>query len=135
MANYQIMALIFIVVYYVFVIGLSLYRKMVKSEVDYFLAGRTFPAWILAFSYAASWFGGASAIISADKAFAGGWSAYFVMGGPTICSGIVLLAFAKRIRMFAPISQPEMTEARYNRTARIIQSIIIFWYMITWAAS
>ena len=135
MANYQIMALIFIVVYYVFVIGLSLYRKMVKSEVDYFLAGRTFPAWILAFSYAASWFGGASAIISADKAFAGGWSAYFVMGGPTICSGIVLLAFAKRIRMFAPISQPEMTEARYNRTARIIQSVIIFWYMITWAAS
>ena len=135
MANYQIMALIFIVVYYVFIIGLSLYRKMVKSEVDYFLAGRTFPAWILAFSYAASWFGGASAIISADKAFAGGWSAYFVMGGPTICSGIVLLVFAKRIRMFAPISQPEMTEARYNRTARIIQSIIIFWYMITWAAS
>jgi SSS family solute:Na+ symporter len=135
MQNYQLTALIFLVVYYVFVIGLSLYRRMVKSEVDYFLANRTFPAWILAFSYAASWFGGASAIISADKAFAGGWSAYFVMGGPTICSGIVLLFFAKRIRMFAPLSQPEMTEARYNRAARIIQSIIVFWYMITWAAS
>jgi SSS family solute:Na+ symporter len=135
MANYQIMALIFILIYYAFVIGLSLYRKKVKTEMDYFLAGRTFPAWILAFSYAASWFGGASAIVSADKAFAGGWSAYFVMGGPTICSGIVLLFFARRIRAFAPISQPEMTEARYNRAARIIQSIIIFWYMITWAAS
>jgi SSS family solute:Na+ symporter len=135
MQNYQLTALIFLVIYYAFIIGLSLYRRMVKSEVDYFLANRTFPAWILAFSYAASWFGGASAIISADKAFAGGWSAYFVMGGPTICSGIVLLFFAKRIRMFAPLSQPEMMEARYNRTARIIQSIIIFWYMITWAAS
>ncbi len=135
MQNYQLTALIFLVIYYVFIIGLSLYRRMVKSEVDYFLANRTFPAWILAFSYAASWFGGASAIISADKAFAGGWSAYFVMGGPTICSGIVLLFFAKRIRMFARLSQPEMTEARYNRAARIIQSIIIFWYMITWAAS
>lgn len=135
MENYQLMALIFIVIYYAFVIGLSLYRRMVKTEIDYFLAGRTFPAWILAFSYAASWFGGASAIVSADKAFAGGWSAYFVMGGPTICSGIVLLFFAKRIRMFAPLSQPEMTEARYNRAARIIQAIIIFWYMITWAAS
>jgi len=135
MANYQITALVFIVVYYAFVIGLSLYRKMVKTELDYFLASRTFPAWILAFSYAASWFGGASAIVSADEAFTGGWSAYFVMGGPTICSGIVLLFFAKRIRMFAPLSQPEMIEERYNRTARIIQAIIIWWYMITWAAS
>ncbi len=126
MEKYQVMALVFILIYYAFVIGLSLYRKKVKTEMDYFLAGRSFPAWILAFSYAASWFGGASAIISADKAFAGGWSAYFVMGGPTIISGIVLLAFAKRIRMFAPISQPEMTEARYNRAARIIQSVIIF---------
>ena len=135
MANYQLTALIFIVVYYAFVIGVSLYRRMVKSELDYFLASRTFPAWILAFSYAASWFGGASAIVSADRAYAGGWSAYFVMGGPTICSGIVLLFFAKRIRMFAPLSQPEITEERYNRAARIIQAIIIWWYMITWAAS
>ncbi len=135
MQTYQLTALIFLVLYYAFVIGLSLYRKMVKSEMDYFLANRKFPAWILAVSYAASWFGGSSAIISADKAFAGGWSSYFVMGGPTICSGIVLLFLAKRIRMFGPISQPEMTEARYNRTARIIQSVIIFWYMITWAAS
>jgi len=120
---------------YLFVIGVSLYRKMVKSEIDYFLASRTFPAWVLAFSYDASWFGGASAIISADKAYQGGWSAYFVMGGPTIVSGIVLLFLAKRIRMFGPLSQPEMTEARYSRTARIIQSIIIWWYMTTWAAS
>jgi SSS family solute:Na+ symporter len=135
MASHQLTALIFIVVYYVFVIGLSLYRRMVKSELDYFLASRTFPAWILAFSYAASWFGGASAIVSADQAFKGGWSSYFVMGGPTICSGIVLLFFAKRIRVFAPLSQPEITEERYNRTARIIQAVIIWWYMITWAAS
>ncbi len=135
MESFQVTALIFLILYYAFVIGLSLYRKMVKSEIDYFLANRTFPAWILAISYAASWFGGSSAIISADQAYAGGWSAYFVMGGPTICSGIVLLFFAKRIRMFGPLSQPEMLEARYSRAARIIQAIIIFWYMITWAAS
>jgi SSS family solute:Na+ symporter len=135
MQSFQLTALIFLIVYYAFVIGLSLYRRMVKSEVDYFLAGRSFPAWVLAISYAASWFGGSSAIISADKAFAGGFSAYFVMGGPTICSGIVLLFLAKRIRLFGPLSQPEMMEARYSRAARIIQAIIIFWYMITWAAS
>ncbi len=135
MESYQLAAIIFIIIYYAFIIGLSIYRKVIKSEMDYFLANRTFPAWVLAFSYAASWFGGASAIISADKAYSGGWSAYFVMGGPTIVSGIVLLFFAKRIRMFGPLSQPEMTEARYNRTARIIQSIIIWWYMVTWAAS
>ena len=135
MQSFQLTALIFLIVYYAFVIGLSLYRRMVKSEVDYFLAGRSFPAWVLAISYAASWFGGSSAIISADKAFTGGFSAYFVMGGPTICSGIVLLFLVKRIRLFGPLSQPEMMEARYNKAARIIQAIIIFWYMITWAAS
>ena len=135
MQSFQVSALIVLIVYYAFVIGLSLYRRMVKSEVEYFLAGRSFPAWILAFSYAASWFGGSSAIISADKAYAGGLSAYFVMGGPTVVSGIVLLFLAKRIRMFGPLSQPEMLEARYSRAARIIQAIIIFWYMITWAAS
>ena len=37
--------------------------------------------------------------------------------------------------MFGPLSQPEMLEVRYSRAARIIQAIIIFWYMITWAAS
>ena len=130
MQSFQLTALIFLIVYYAFVIGLSLYRRMVKSEVDYFLAGRSFPAWVLAISYAASWFGGSSAIISADKAFAGGFSAYFVMGGPTICSGIVLLFLVKRIRLFGPLSQPEMMEARYSRAARIIQAIIIFWYMM-----
>lgn len=135
METYQLVALVFIVLYYAFIIGLSIYRKMVKTEIDYFLANRTFPAWVLAFSYAASWFGGASAVVSADKAFNGGLSAYFVMGGPTIISGILYLFLAKKIRIFGPISQPEMTEARYNRTARIIQAIIVFWYMITWAAS
>jgi len=135
METFQIIAIVFLILYFAFVIGMSLYRRMVKSEVDYFLASRTFPAWILAVSYAASWFGGASAIISADKAYKGGLSAYFVMGGPTIVSGIVLLFLAQKIRLFGPLSQPEITEARYNRTARTIQSFIIWWYMATWAAS
>ena len=135
METYQIVAVVFLVLYFGFVIGLSLYRRMVKSEMDYFLANRTFPYWILAISYAASWFGGASAIISADKAYSGGLSAYFVMGGPTIVSGIVLLFLAQKIRLFGPLSQPEITEDRYNRTARVIQSVIIWWYMTTWAAS
>ena len=135
LSNLQISALVSLVLYYAFIIGLSVYRRMVKSEMDYFLANRTFPAWVLAISYAVTWFGGSSALISADEAYAGGWSAYFVMGGPTICAGIILLFLAKRIRIFGPISQPEMTEARYNRTARLIHAIIISWHMITWAAS
>ncbi len=135
METFQIVAIVFLIIYFVFVIGLSIYRRMVKTEIDYFLAARKFPAWILAVSYAASWFGGASAIISADKAYSGGLSAYFVMGGPTIVSGIILLFLAQKVRLFGPISQPEITEARYNRTARTIQAVIIWWYMITWAAS
>jgi len=135
MKTYQIVAILFVLVYYAFIIGLSLYRKKIKSEEDYFLASRTFPAWILTFSYAASWFGGAAGIISADRAYAGGLSAFFVMGGPTVVSGVFLLFLARRIRIFAPISQPVMMEARYSATVRTVQSLIIFWYMITWAAS
>jgi SSS family solute:Na+ symporter len=135
MDTHHLVALIIMIVYFVFIIGLSVYRRLAKTELDFFLADRKFPHWILAISFAASWFGGASALVSADKAYAGGWSAYFVMGGPTIVSTLVLLSLAGRIRILGPISQPEITENRYSRTARIIQSVIIWWYMTTWAAS
>lgn len=135
MDTHHLVALIVIIVYFVVIIGLSVYRRLAKTELDFFLADRKFPHWILAVSFAASWFGGASALVSADKAYAGGWSAYFVMGGPTIVSALVLLSLAGRIRILGPISQPEITENRYSRTARIIQSVIIWWYMSTWAAS
>jgi SSS family solute:Na+ symporter len=135
MDTHHLVALIVIIVYFVVIIGLSVYRRLAKTELDFFLADRKFPHWILAVSFAASWFGGASALVSADKAYAGGWSAYFVMGGPTIVSTLVLLTLAGRIRFLGPISQPEITENRYSKAARIIQSVIIWWYMSTWAAS
>jgi SSS family solute:Na+ symporter len=135
MEAHHLVALILMIVYFVFIIGLSVYRRLAKTELDFFLADRKFPHWILAISFAASWFGGASALVSADKAYTGGWSSYFVMGGPTIVSSLVLLTLAGRIRVLGPISQPEITENRYSRTARIIQSVIIWWYMTTWAAS
>jgi SSS family solute:Na+ symporter len=136
MDTHHLVALILMIVYFAFIIGLSMYRRLAKTELDFFLADRKFPHWILAISFAASWFGGASALVSADKeAYTGGLSAYFVMGGPTIVSTLVLLSLAARIRLLGPISQPEITENRYSRTARIIQSVIIWWYMTTWAAS
>jgi SSS family solute:Na+ symporter len=135
METHHLVALIFLIVYFAFIIGLSMYRRLVKTELQFFLADRKFPHWVLAVSYAASWFGGASVLVSGDKAYTGGLSSYFVMGGPTIVSGIVLLFLASRIRLLGPISQPEITENRYSRTARIIQSVIIWWYMTTWAAS
>jgi SSS family solute:Na+ symporter len=135
MESHHLVALIFLILYFAFIIGLSMYRRMVKTELEFFLADRKFPHWILAVSYAASWFGGASALVSGDKAYTGGLSSYFVMGGPTIVAGIVLLFLASRIRLLGPISQPEITENRYSRAARIIQSVIIWWYMATWAAS
>lgn len=135
MDTHHLVALIFMIVYFAFIIGLSVYRRVAKTELDFFLADRKFPHWILAVSFAASWFGGASAIVSADKAYAGGWSAFFVMGGPTLVSSIVLLGLASKIRLLGPLSQPEITENRYSKTARIIQSVIIWWYMTTWAAS
>lgn len=135
MDTHHVVAMVFVILYFAFIIGLSVYRRLAKTELDFFLADRKFPHWILAISFAASWFGGASAIVSADKAYAGGWSAYFVMGGPTIVSSIVLILIAKKIRLLGPLSQPEIIENRYSKPARIIMSIIIWWYMTTWAAS
>jgi len=135
MDTHHLVALIFMIAYFAFIIGLSVYRRLAKTEMDFFLANRKFPHWILAISFAASWFGGASALVSADKAYAGGLSAYFVMGGPTIVSSVILIFLASRIRTLGPLSQPQITEDRFSRTARIIQSVIIWWYMSTWAAS
>ncbi|MCG8633651.1 MAG: sodium:solute symporter family protein [Desulfobacterales bacterium] len=135
MESMKFAAIICLVLYYVFVIWMAVREKATKSEEDYFLASRSLSPWLLAISYSASWFGGASLLITADKAFASGISSYLIMGGPTVISGLLFLFLARRIRILAPISQPMMTEERYSVTARTIQAIIVIWYMTTWAAS
>lgn len=106
-----------------------------KSTEEYFLANRSLPAWVMALTCTASWFGGAAAIVSVDKAYTNGISALGIIALPTVISLIILIFLAGRIRRLTIVSQPEIAEKRYNKTARVILSIVVAWYMLTWASS
>ena len=119
--------------------AILLYFARLKSrqliEEEYFFANRSFNSWIIALTCTASWFGGAASIVTVNKTFKNGFSAYRIVAGPTIISLIVLIFLAGRIRKLKLKSQPELMEKRYNQSARKILTVIVAWYMVTWVAS
>ena len=137
MIGYKIWALVCLIIYFAVLLTLSLRKpkKEKESEEDFFLAGRSFSHWALSITFVASWFGGSSAVVSIDQAFEQGISAWWIIGSPSVLAAIVLVLFAKLIRNVGSISQRHIMEKRYGKTAGVLVSIIVIWYMITFAAS
>lgn len=135
MDGFKVWAIISVLIYFAVLLFISMRNNKHESKEDFFLAGRKFPHWALALTFVASWFGGSSAIISVDAAYKQGVSAWWILGSPSVLSVIILLFFAKAIRKVGSISQNEIMEKRYNKTAGIIVCIVVIWYMITFASS
>ncbi|MEL4026940.1 sodium:solute symporter family protein [Lysinibacillus endophyticus] len=135
MIGYKVWAIASLIIYFGVLLILSLNKKGNKSNEDFFLAGRSFPHWALALTFVASWFGGTSALVSIDQAFEEGISAWWIIGSPSVLAAIVLIFFAKFIRNVGSISQRDIMEKRYSKTAGFLVSIIVIWYMITFASS
>ena len=139
MIAYKIWAVVCLIIYFAVLLALSLRKpkkdKGSESEEDFFLAGRSFPHWALSLTFVASWFGGSSAVVSIDQAFEQGISAWWIIGSPSVLAALVLVFFAKFIRNVGSISQRHIMERRYGKTAGVLVSVIVIWYMITFAAS
>jgi SSS family solute:Na+ symporter len=119
----------------VLAVGL-VFRRRLKDFLDYFLAGRELPAWLVYASLCAAWIGATSMLVSADEAYASGLSAFWLMGLPAILTVVLMALFlAGPIRRLLSVSLPELFEARYGRVARDIASALIVWYMVLLAAS
>src|SRR5271156_2071019 len=100
-----------------------------KTKADYLVAGRSLPAFVLIFTLLSSWIGSGSLLGGAENAYKHGFAALWQAGGGWV--GLLLIYFiAPRARKFAQFTLPDLLEARYNQTARVLGTIaILFAYV------
>src|SRR5450631_4279483 len=108
-------------------LAVSLSRlKKTKTKADYLVAGRSLPAFVLVFTLLSSWIGSGSLLGGAENAYKHGFSALWQGGGGWL--GLLIIYFvAPRARKFAQFTIPDLLEARYNTTARILGTIAILF--------
>ena len=110
-------------------LGVSLGRlTKTKTKADYLVAGRSLPAFVLIFTLLSSWIGSGSLLGGAENAYKHGFAALWQSAGGW--AGLLLIYFiAPRARKFAQYTIPDLLEARYNQTARVLGVIaILFTY-------
>jgi SSS family solute:Na+ symporter/sodium/proline symporter len=102
--------------------------RNVKTKVDYLVAGRSLPAFVLIFTLLCSWIGSGSLLGGAENAYRHGFAALWQAGGGW--AGLLLIYFiAPRARKFARFTIPDLLETRYNQAARVLGVIaILFTY-------
>ncbi len=114
-----------IVVLVLLIVSLSQLRG-VKTKADYLVAGRSLPAFVLVFTLLSSWIGAGSLFAGAENAYRNGFAALWQPAGGW--AGLLLIYFiAPRARKFAQFTIPDLLEARYNQTARVLGVIAILF--------
>jgi len=101
----------------------------VKTKADYLVAGRSLPAAVLVLTLLTSWIGAGSLFAGAENAYKNGFAALWQPAGGWL--GLLAIYFiAPRARKFAQFTLPDLLEARYNQTARVLGTIaILFTYI------
>ncbi|ADW70294.1 sodium:solute symporter family protein [Granulicella tundricola] len=108
-------------------VSLARFSK-VKTKADYLVAGRSLPAFVLVFTLLSSWIGSGSLLAGAENAYKHGFAALWQAAGGW--AGLILIYFiAPRARKFAQFTIPDLLEARYSQTARVLGVIaVLFTY-------
>lgn len=124
------LTIILLAVYVLVIIGVGVWNRKNDSSEDFFLAARKLPAWLLAITFIASWWGGGSAIDLVDHAHKNGLSSFWVYGVPVLIATALMYLFSKGIRNIGTISQPELMSKRYNNSASLLLTIFIIIFMV-----
>src|ERR1022692_979158 len=111
-------------------VAVALYRSFfVKTKADYLVAGRSLPAFVLVLTLLTSWIGAGSLFAGAENAYRNGFAALWQAAGGWL--GLLLIYFiAPRARKFAQFTLPDLLEARYNQTARVLGTFAILFAYI-----
>ena len=113
-----------IITYLLVLIVIGAWRsKQVKTQDDFMVAGRRLSAKVLVGTLLATWIGSGSIIGGAGLAYEKGFSALWFDAGVWIAI-VVLYFIAGRVRAFAQYTVPDILEARYNKYARILGTIV-----------
>src|SRR6202789_446295 len=129
--NYMNLYAIVLAVIVLTLLAVSIARLgKVKTKADYLVAGRSLPAFVLVFTLLSSWIGSGSLLAGAENAYNHGFAALWQGGGGW--AGLLLIYFiAPRARKLAQLFLPDLLQARYNQTARVLGVIaILFAYTV-----
>lgn len=99
--------------------------KETSSGEDFVLAGRSLPAPVLGGTMLATFVGSGSIIGAANFAFTYGLLPGFLFFSGTITGTLLLIALARRVRVLAGHTIPEILEARFGRSVRILATVLI----------
>jgi SSS family solute:Na+ symporter len=119
---------LFIVIAYLIAIPMFgfYFKRFVKSEEDYFLAGRSLPFWIIGFSIIGTNIGATDYVGAAGGAYRFGLTqANFEWIGALPAIALSALLFVPYYWRSGAYTVPEFLGKRYNQTTRVIQ--IICW--------
>ena len=120
-----------LLILYTFAISYIGYRnRKNRNSEEYFLASRSLPAWLLAVTFIASWWGGGSAIDLVDQAHDQGISSFWIYGVSVLVATALMFVFSGGIRRIATISQPELVEKRYDSRSAFMAAIFIIIFMV-----
>lgn len=113
-----------IIAYLMILIAVGAWRsKRVKTQDDFMVAGRNLSAKVLVGTLLATWIGSGSIIAGAGLAYDSGFPALWFDVG-VWAAIIILYLIAGRVRRFAQYTVPDILEARYNATARVLGTIV-----------
>lgn len=97
------LTIVFLALYVLGIIAVGVWNSKSRNSEDYFLASRKLPAWLLAVTFIASWWGGGSAIDLVDHAHQNGLSSFWFYGVPVLIATALMYLFAKGIRNIGTI--------------------------------
>lgn len=129
MSRIQI-TILFLALYVLAIVGIGIWSRKNKDSEAYFLAARKLPAWLLAVTFIASWWGGGSAIDLVDHAHQNGLNSFWIYGVPVLIATALMFLFAKGIRNIGTISQPQLMNQRYNSTVALFLTLFILIFMV-----
>ena len=124
MPSHALYALVLgVIVIALLTVSLSRLNKT-KTKADYLVAGRSLPTFVLVFTLLSSWVGSGSLLAGGENAYKHGFAALWSASGGWV--GLLVIYFvAPRARKFAQFTIPDLLEARYNQTARVLGVISI----------
>lgn len=122
--------IVLLAIYVIAIIAIGIWNSKNDNSEDYFLASRKLPAWLLAITFIASWWGGGSAIDLVDHAHNNGLGSFWIYGVPVLIATALMYLFSKGIRNIGTISQPELMGQRYNDTVSLMLTIFIIIFMV-----
>ncbi|MDO5661595.1 MAG: sodium:solute symporter family protein [Brachybacterium sp.] len=120
--------IVVLIAYILVMVGMGLWfsrAKETSTGEDFVLAGRSLPAPVLGGTMLATFVGSGSIIGAANFAYTYGLFPGFLFFSGTLTGTILLIFLARRVRVLAKHTIPELLELRYGRPVRVLATVMI----------